>query len=426
MKFVLSGANVFLDSAFRKGNVLISDGTVIQFSPFSFGSGIPVFDFNNNYIFPGFTDVHVHLREPGFSYKETIETGTKAAAAGGYTAVCAMPNVNPVPSTLDALNVQRKKIKENAEIEVFPYGSITKDEKGEILSDMEELAPFVCAFSDDGKGVQSEKMMEEAMKKAKSLNKIIAAHCEDESLLHGGYIHDGAYAKAHGHKGICSESEYLPIARDIELCRKTGCKYHVCHISAAESVDLIRKAKAEGVDITCETAPHYLVLNDSMLKEDGRFKMNPPVRSEKDRLALIEGLKDGTIDMIATDHAPHSAEEKSRGLDKSLMGVVGLETAFPILYTHLVKTNIITLEKLISLLHEKPNNRFNIDTAFEIGKKANLTVFDLNEQYTINPNAFQSKGRSTPFAGDKVFGKCKMTIADGRIVWTDSSIKKLF
>ncbi len=418
MNFILSGATVFMDGKFQKKDIAVSDGKVVDASSLKDKPDV-VYFVDSCYIFPGFTDVHVHFREPGFSYKETISTGSKAAAAGGYTAVCTMPNLNPVPDTLENLKKQTDLIKENAVISVYPYGSITTEQKGEKLSEMDELSDIVIGFSDDGRGVQNEELMKSAMLKAKELNKIIVAHCEDNSLLNGGYIHDGEYAKAHNHKGICSESEWKPIARDIELLKETGTSYHVCHVSTKESVELIRKAKACGVDITAETAPHYLVMNDSMLEEDGRFKMNPPIRSEQDRLALIEGIKDGTIDMIATDHAPHSAEEKGKGLEKSAMGVVGLETAFSVLYTKLVKEGIISLEKLISLLHNNPNKRFSIDKEFKTGYPANFTVFDLNETFEVNPEKFQSMGRSTPFKNEKLIGKCKMTVHDGKIVWND-------
>ncbi len=366
--------------------------------------------------FPAFCDVHVHFREPGFEYKETIESGSLAAARGGYTDVCTMPNLNPCPDSLSTLNVQLKKIDQTAHIKVHPYGTITKGQQGVVLSDMEDMSQFVCGFSDDGRGVQSDELMEEAMKKAKSLGKMIVAHCEVNELLRGGYIHDGEYAKLRGHKGICSESEWQQIARDIELVKKTGVSYHVCHISTAESVDIIRKAKAEGVDITCETAPHYLILTDMDIKEDARFKMNPPIRSERDRAALIEGLCDGTIDMIATDHAPHSADEKGRGLEKSLMGVVGLETAFATMYTHLVKTGVISLEKLIEVMAINPRRRFG----FEMNKN-DLTVFDIDCEYEINPDDFKSNGKSSPFTGTKVFGKCVATFCDGKLVWREDT-----
>ncbi|MBP3410580.1 MAG: dihydroorotase [Clostridia bacterium] len=366
-------------------------------------------------IFPGFADVHVHFREPGFSYKETILTGSSAAARGGYAAVCTMPNLNPTPDTLEHLRQQLDIIDRDGKIRILPYGTITMGEKGEELSDMEEMAPYVCGFSDDGRGVQDPEMMKAAMRKAKALGKLIVAHCEDNSLLRGGYIHDGEYAKAHGHRGICSESEWGPIARDLELVRETGCGYHVCHISTKESVDIIRKAKAEGLDVTCETGPHYLLLDDSYLQEDARFKMNPPLRSREDREALIEGIIDGTIDMIATDHAPHSAEEKGRGLEKSMMGVVGIETAFPLLYTGLVKKGVITLEKLIELMHTNPCKRFGIDLPME----ENFTAFDLDAEYDIDPAEFLSMGKSTPFTGEHVFGRCKLTVADGHIAYIE-------
>lgn len=362
-------------------------------------------------IVPGLCDVHVHFREPGFSYKETIDSGSAAAAHGGYTAVCTMPNLVPVPDSAEHLQVQLDAIKRGAAIKVLPYGAITVGEKGERLADMEAISDKVCAFSDDGKGVQNDEMMREAMTAAKRLGKIIAAHCEDNSLLFGGYIHDGEYAKAHGHRGISSASEYKQIERDLRLAEETGCAYHVCHISTKESVELIRQAKARGVDVTCETAPHYLVLCDEDMQEDGRFKMNPPLRSREDKEALIEGIKDGTIDMIATDHAPHSTEEKGRGLEKSLMGVVGLETAVPVLYTELVTKNIITLDRLVELMSFKPKERFGIDT------NNDFAVFDISEAYKIDPEKFLSMGRATPFAEREVFGRCLLTVHNEKVVY---------
>lgn len=362
-------------------------------------------------IVPGLCDVHVHFREPGFSYKETIASGSAAAAHGGYTAVCTMPNLDPVPDSAEHLQVQLDAIKRGAAIKVLPYGAITVGEKGEKLADMEAMSDKVCAFSDDGKGVQNDEMMREAMTAAKRLGKIIAAHCEDNSLLFGGYIHDGEYARMHGHRGISSASEYKQIERDLRLAEETGCAYHVCHISTKESVELIRQAKARGVDVTCEAAPHYLVLCDEDMQEDGRFKMNPPLRSREDKKALIEGIKDGTIDMMATDHAPHSAEEKGRGLEKSLMGVVGLETAFPVLYTELVMKNIITLDRLVELMSFKPKERFGIDT------NNDFAVFDISEAYKIDPEDFLSMGRATPFAGREVFGRCLLTVHNEKVVY---------
>lgn len=362
-------------------------------------------------IVPGLCDVHVHFREPGFSYKETIASGSAAAAHGGYTAVCTMPNLDPVPDSAEHLQVQLDAIKRGAAIKVLPYGAITVGEKGERLADMEAISDKVCAFSDDGRGVQNDEMMREAMTAAKRLGKIIAAHCEDNSLLLGGYIHDGEYARMHGHRGISSASEYKQIERDLRLAEETGCAYHVCHISTKESVELIRQAKARGVNVTCETAPHYLVLCDEDMQEDGRFKINPPLRSREDKQALIEGIKDGTIDMIATDHAPHSAEEKERGLEKSLMGIVGLETAFPVLYTELVMKNIITLDRLVELMSFKPKKRFGIDT------ENDFAVFDISEAYKIDPENFLSMGRATPFAGREVFGRCLLTVHNEKVVY---------
>ena len=383
------------------------DGIGISISKSDFST----IDFSSCVVLPGFCDVHVHFREPGFFYKETIASGSRASARGGYTAVCTMPNLNPVPDSVANLKIQKNIIETSACIHVYPYGSITVGEKGEELSDFDGMAPDVIGFSDDGRGVQSDDMMREAMKKAKALNKPIVAHCEVNELLRGGYIHDGDYAKEHGHRGICSKSEWAQIARDIELVKEIGVKYHVCHISTKESVDIIRKAKAEGVDITCETGPHYLVMDDSMLQEDGRFKMNPPLRSKADRDALIEGIVDGTIDMIATDHAPHSAEEKSKGLEKSAFGVVGIETAFPIMYTYLVKTGVITMNRLVELMVINPRKRFGI----ELG--CDYSIWDIEEEYTIDPAEFVSMGKATPFEGWKVNGRCLATVCDGKIVY---------
>ena len=364
-------------------------------------------------IFPGFCDVHVHFREPGFSYKETIDSGCRSAARGGYTDVCAMPNLNPVPDTPDHLAVEEECIRRGAaSCRVHPYGSLTLEEKGQQPADLAGMAARVIAFSDDGRGVQDESMMRSLMEEAHKLGKIVAAHCEDDRLVRGGYIHDGSYARAHGHKGICSESEWGPIARDVRLARETGCAYHVCHVSCRESVEIIRRARAEGVDVTCETAPHYLLLTEDDLQEDGRFRMNPPLRTKADREALIEGLLDGTIDMIATDHAPHSAEEKSRGLAGSAFGIVGLETAFPVLYTGLVKKGVLTLEALVAKMTVAPRMRFNIP---QTGN--DFCQWDLDAEYEIDPADFLSMGKATPFAGMRVFGKCLRTVCDGVETW---------
>ena len=375
-------------------------------------SSFSVYNSDRYCVFPGFCDVHVHFREPGFSYKETVFSGSQAAARGGYTCVCTMANLNPVPDTPEHLHQQLELIQENACIHVHPYGAITMGLKGEVLADLEGMAADVAGFSDDGKGVQADSMMRSAMEKAKALDKIIVAHCEVNELLKGGYIHDGDYARQHGHRGICSESEWVQIARDLELVEQIGCKYHVCHISTKESVDIIRQAKARGVNVTCETGPHYLVMDDSMLKEEGRFKMNPPLRSKEDRDALILGLQDGTIDMIATDHAPHSTEEKSRGLEGSAFGVVGIETAFPICYTYLVKTGIITLEKLIDLLVTNPRSRFGLPVG------GDFSVWDLEAEGIVDPQDFLSMGKATPFEGWPIQGKCLTTVCDGKQVYT--------
>ena len=367
---------------------------------------------NDKYtLLPGFCDVHVHLREPGFSYKETIKTGSKSAARGGYTAVCTMPNLKPVCDDPEHLAMQREIIDRDACIKVYPYAAITLNQAGEELADLEALAPYVIAFSDDGHGVQSESMMREAMTRARALGKMIVAHCEDNSLLRGGYVHDGTYAAAHGHRGICSESEWRQIERDLKLADRTGCAYHVCHISTKESAALIRDAKKSGVNVSCETAPHYLLLDENDLQEDGRFKMNPPLRAREDREALLDGLLDGTIDMIATDHAPHSAEEKSKGLQGSAFGIVGLETAFPLLYTNLVKTGILSMEALLQLLVYNPRERFHIPLGND------FSIWDLDAQYTIDPENFLSKGKATPFAGRSVYGKCLLTVYGGQAVY---------
>ena len=389
-----------LDASFSQG--LVS---------FFCGGALGVFNSPRFAVFPGFCDVHVHFREPGFSYKETIATGSRAAARGGYTDVCTMPNLNPVPDSPEHLRRQLELIHRDACIHVHPYGAITVGQKGEQLADLSGMAENCIAFSDDGRGVQRDELMRQAMAEAKRLGKMIVAHCEVNDLLRGGYIHDGEYARAHGHKGICSESEWVQIARDLDLVKETGCAYHVCHISTKESVDIIRKAKAEGVNVTCETGPHYLILDDSCLREDGRFKMNPPLRGKEDREALVEGLLDGTIDMIATDHAPHSAEEKSKGLEKSAFGIVGIETAFPLLYTYLVKPGILSLERLVALLTVNPRNRFGIES------KDAFTVWDLEAVSRIDPSEFLSMGKSTPFTGWQVSGKCMATVCDGKIVY---------
>ena len=373
--------------------------------------GIRALNFPKYAVFPGFCDVHVHFREPGFSYKETIRSGAYASARGGYTAVCTMPNLNPVPDSVEHLAQQLQLIEDGACIHIYPYGAITVGEQGQVLADLNGMAPNVVAFSDDGRGVQDERMMREAMQKAKELGKMIVAHCEVNELLRGGYIHDGEYAKQHGHRGICSESEWAQIERDLKLVEEIGCAYHVCHISTKESVEIIRQAKARGVNVTCETGPHYLVMDDSFLQEEGRFKMNPPLRSAADREALVKGIQDGTIDMIATDHAPHSAEEKAKGLEKSAFGVVGIETAFPICYTYLVKTGIITMDRLMELLVWNARKRFDLPLGND------FSVWDLEQEYAVNPAEFVSLGKATPFAGWKVFGKCMLTVCDGKVVY---------
>jgi dihydroorotase len=412
MQMIFRNATVWTQNGFAKQDAIF-DGSVLSFSV-SQNAAVSVSDmpvFSNCLILPGFCDVHVHLREPGFCYKETVASGTASAARGGYTAICSMPNLNPVPDSKEHLNVQLEAIRQDAKIAVYPYGSLTVREAGEEMADLDGMAPDAIAFSDDGRGVQDENMMRDLMLRAKRLGKMVVAHCEDNSLLRGGYIHDGVYAAEHGHRGICSESEWGPIARDLKLAKETGCAYHVCHISTKESVDLIRAAKAEGVDVTCETAPHYLVLCDEDLQEEGRFKMNPPLRSASDRDALIEGILDGTIDMIATDHAPHSQEEKARGLEKSAFGIVGLETAFPIMYTEFVKPGKMTLEKLVELMCINPRKRFDISS------DEGFTVWNVEKEYSVNPEEFATLGRATPFEGRRVFGENLLTVYNGSIVY---------
>ena len=424
MRYLLQNAQLLSSGGvFRAADVLLSGGRIVSIGDrISCPADAVSIDLHKAVLFPGFVDVHVHLREPGFSYKETIRTGTLAAAHGGFAHVAAMPNLDPVPDCAAALDLQRAIIEKDALVHVHPYGAISVGEKGERLADLDGLAPGVIAFSDDGRGVQSESLMREAMMQCRRLGKILAAHCEDNSLLHGGYIHDGAYARAHGHRGICSESEWGPIARDLRLAEETGCAYHVCHVSTKESVALIRAAKRRGVDVTCETAPHYLTFTDEDLQEDGRFKMNPPLRAREDRDALIESLLDGTIDMLVTDHAPHSREEKARGLEKSAMGVVGLETSFAASYTALVRSGILPLEKLVDLMHGASMRRFGCGTELAEGQPADLTAFDLTRTYTVDPETFLSMGRATPFAGRALTGVCKLTMIGGAPVWKEETL----
>lgn len=415
---LIKGCNVFIDGRFVPSDVEVQGGIVSRVEPAVVpNSGVPVFNYSG-IVVPGLVDVHVHLREPGFSFKETMETGTAAATRGGYTAVCAMPNLNPVPDSAEHLAVELEAIRRGAKVRVYPYGSLTVGERGLEMADISAMADAAVAYSDDGRGVQDEDMMRECMRTVAATGKLLAAHCEVDELLRGGYIHDGAYARAHGHRGICSESEWREVERDIRLAEETGCAFHVCHVSTKESVRLVREARARGVNVTAETAPHYLLLTEEDLQEDGRFKMNPPLRERADRDALIEGLLDGTIGMIATDHAPHTPEEKSRGLEKSPMGVSGLECAFPVLFTGLVEKGAVTLEKLVELMSSAPAKRFGIPGGeIEVGKPANLAVFDIDTEYTIDSSEFASMGRATPFEGWRVRGKCLMTVCAGRTVW---------
>ncbi len=435
-KFQIINGLVYLDGQLKAADITVDEGII---------SGIhiqgtneekdaiqcPKYDAKGLVVFPGFVDIHVHFREPGFEEKETILTGTMAAAHGGYTSVCTMPNLNPIPDSLETLNIEREKIKETALVHVFPYGAITVNEKGTALSNMEEMASFVVAFSDDGVGVQSRDMMKEAMIEAKRLGKSIVAHAEEIELVNGGVIHDGEYAKKHNHKGNPSASEWKQVERDIDLARETGASYHVCHVSTKESIGLVAKAQEEGLNVTCETAPHYLVFNDSMLQEDGRFRMNPPIRAKEDQEALIHALKAGNIVAIATDHAPHTREQKAGGLDHSLNGIVGLETAFPACYTYLVKTGIISLQTLVDRLTVYPIERLKLNEVIEakeskgvakkiaVGEPCDITLFDLDNPYVIDAEEFLSKGKSSPFLGHKVYGKCIMTMVGGEIAYQD-------
>ncbi len=422
MGLLLKGGSVYRDKRIFLSDILVENGLISRIEQHIAPEGHDVVNLSGKLAVPGFVDVHVHFREPGFSYKETIASGTCAAAGAGYTAVCTMPNLRPVPDSPENLSIQLALIKKDARIKVYPYAAITKGEKGEELSPLEELAECAFAFSDDGVGVQKDEMMRLAMKRAQKLNKVIAAHAEDNTLTKGGYIHDGAYAAAHGHKGIPSESEWAQVKRDLILAEETGAKYHVCHVSTKESVFLIREAKKRGVDVTCETAPHYLLLSEEDMQDEGRFKMNPPIRAKEDREALLAGLTDGTIDMIATDHAPHSAEEKRGGLKGSLNGIVGLETAFPVLYTYLVKKGIISLEMLLERMCLAPRVRFSLPPAMEIGAPADIAALDLSASYTIDSSKFRSLGRSTPFEGWQVQGQNLLTLADGKVAFRSENI----
>lgn len=417
-RVILKSGRIVRGGTSEMADVVVCDGKIVQIAPeVAVAEGDKVVDCEGKVVMSGLVDLHVHLREPGFEAKETIASGTAAAAHGGFTTVCSMPNLNPAPDTVEHLQVQLDAIKRDAVVKVLPYATITRERYGRELVDFAALKPMVAGFSDDGSGVQSDDVMRAAMAEAVKADAIIAAHCEVNELLKGGYIHDGEYAAKHGHKGICSESEWQQIERDIELASECGCRYHVCHISTKESVELIRQAKQRGVKITCETGPHYLTMCDMDLQEEGRFKMNPPIRSAEDRDALVEGIKDGTIDVVATDHAPHTLEEKSRGLAGSAMGVVGLETSFAVIYTKLVRDGVITLEKAVELMSEAPRKIFNLGGGLCEGQAADIAVFDLEAEFDVNPEDFHSKGRSTPFEGWHLWGECCLTMVDGKIVW---------
>lgn len=421
MKTLYTNAAIYAGGRFAAGEIAVEEGRVV---PAAGAAPDRIVDLGGRHVLPGLVDVHVHLREPGFSQKETIATGTAAAARGGYTTVCAMPNLNPAPDAPETLGVQAESIRRDAAVRVIPYGCITMGQRGAgELVDFEALAPHVVGFSDDGRGVQSQELMAQAMRRAARVGKPIVAHCEVDELLRGGYIHDGVYCRRNGHKGICSESEWRQVERDIALAEKTGCQYHVCHVSTRESVELVRQAKARGLAVSCETAPHYLLLSDEDLREDGRFKMNPPLRSPEDRMALVAGIVDGTIEVIATDHAPHTAAEKSRGLAGSAFGIVGLECAFPLLYKYIVLPGIITLEKLVALMAGNPRRIFGLGGGLDLGDDADFTVLDLDAQYAIDPAAFRSKGRATPFEGWQVQGRAVLTVVGGDEKFVDETMK---
>lgn len=422
MRTIYTDAEIFRDGRFERGRLAVEEGRVTADDEPR--AGDRVVPLGGRRLVPGFVDVHVHLREPGFPQKETIATGTAAAARGGYTAVCSMPNLRPAPDTPETLGLQRDIIRRDAVVRVYPYGCITMGQRGcGELVDFAALAPYAVGFSDDGRGVQSEELMAEAMRRAAAVGRPIVAHCEVDELLRGGYIHDGDYCRTHGHRGICSESEWRQVERDIRLAGQTGCRYHVCHVSTKESVELVRRAKAAGLPVSCETAPHYLLLTDEDLREEGRFKMNPPLRGRADREALLAGIADGTIEAIATDHAPHTAEEKSRGLAGSAMGIVGLECAFPLLYTHLVLPGVVSLERLVTLMAVNPRRLFGLEGGVAAGDAADFTVLDLDARWEVDPAAFLSKGRATPFEGWRVQGRAVLTVVGGREVHCDETMK---
>lgn len=425
-RILIDNAKIWVDGQFVNGSILIHENRIKQIarsipfesiSPDSTDAVTVAVNAEGHYIVPGLVDMHVHFREPGYSYKETIYDGSRAALAGGFTTVCTMPNLNPAPDSVENLKLQLDIIARDAQMQVIPYATITKMRMGNELIDYEALSPWVAGFSDDGSGVQDEKVMREAMRRIAKTGKILAAHCEVNSLLRGGYIHDGHYARTNGHRGICSESEWGEIERDIRLAEETGCRLHVCHISTKESVELIRKAKARGVQVTCETGPHYLTFCDTDLQEDGRFKMNPPIRSAEDREALREGLIDGTIDVIATDHAPHSVAEKSKGLEKSAMGVVGLETAFSAVYTTMVKSGLMSFERLVEVMSVNPRRILGLPGVYgpQPDDWADLTVLDTKGETIVDPAKFLSKGCATPYMGLPLSGSVVATIFSGRI-----------
>lgn len=420
-KLLIKGGTLVSEGTSRKGDILVADGKIAAIGvSLSADAQTEVYDAEGCIVTYGLADVHVHLREPGYSAKETITTGTRAAAHGGVTTVCAMPNLQPAPDAPETISIEQRMIDEQAVVEVLPFATISKGRERRELAEIEALRPLSVGYSDDGNGIQTEELMRQAMQRIAAVDGIIAAHCEDDALLHAGYIHDGEYARQHGHKGICSESEWGPIKRDVKLAEEEKCRYHVCHISTKESVEIIREAKQRCSHISCETAPHYLILCDADLKEEGRFKMNPPLRSAEDRAALIEGIKDGTIEVIATDHAPHTAEEKSRGLKGSAMGIVGIETAFALCYTHLVRKGVITIEKLVALMSENPRRLFRLGGALREGERADIALFDTTTPYTIDTAEFLSMGKATPFDGEEVYGRCRLTLFAGEKVYEDT------
>jgi dihydroorotase len=426
MKLLIKNGNILCHNGeMQTVDIRIEEGKIAEIGKHLKASGETIMNADGKLVAPGFIDVHVHLREPGGEQKETIETGTLAAARGGFTTICAMPNTKPVPDTVEHLKNLKERIKENAHVRVLPYASITVKEAGQELTDFESLQKEgAFAFTDDGAGVQNAGIMLKAMKKAAALQASVVAHCEDNTLVFGGVVHDGVFAKTHNIQGIPSVCEAVHIARDVLLAEAAGCHYHVCHISTKESVRTVRDAKKAGIHVTAEVTPHHLLLTEEDIPGlDANYKMNPPLRSKEDREALINGLLDGTIDCIATDHAPHTIEDKQAGIYKAPFGIVGLETAFPLLYSRFVQTGIFTLKKLVDWMTIKPAEIFKLPYGrLEEGAAADLVIIDLNLEKEIVPQHFASKGRNTPFGGWKCKGWPIATFVNGKLVWQEGRV----